>query len=115
MAAQGGHLGVLRWARDNGCPWTADVCCAAAGTGRLGVLQYCRENGCPWDEGTTINAAANGHLSVLRWSVNNGCRCPNDWCVGRAEEGGHHHVVEWLQEARLFNRFVTLCTRALQS
>jgi hypothetical protein len=25
-AAEGGHLEVLQWARDNGCPWDAMTC-----------------------------------------------------------------------------------------
>jgi hypothetical protein len=49
-AARGGHLEVLKWARENGCPWDEKTCAHAARGGHLKVLKWARENGCPWDE-----------------------------------------------------------------
>ena len=49
-AAEGGHLEVLQWARENGCPWDSDTCDKAAGKGHLEVLKWARQNGCPWDK-----------------------------------------------------------------
>ena len=49
MAAMGGHLEVLQWARANGCPWDEKTCMHAAEGGHLEVLQWARANGCPWD------------------------------------------------------------------
>ena len=68
FAARGGHLEVLRWARD-GCPWT----CSSGWWEALEVLQWARQNGCPWDEETCEAAATGGHLEVLRWARQNGC------------------------------------------
>ena len=51
-AAKGGHLEVLKWARENGCPWDVGTCACAAEGGHLEVLKWARENGCPWNEGT---------------------------------------------------------------
>ncbi len=48
-AAKGGHLEVLQWARQNGCPWNELTCTEAAKGGHLEVLQWARENGCPFD------------------------------------------------------------------
>ncbi len=31
--AEGGHLGVLKWARENGCPWDEWTCAIAASKG----------------------------------------------------------------------------------
>jgi len=45
-AAQGGHLEVLKWLRDNGCPWGAKTCTCAAVEGHLEVLKWAREQGC---------------------------------------------------------------------
>jgi hypothetical protein len=39
-------LEVLKWARENGCEWNADVCANAALNGHLEVLKWARENGC---------------------------------------------------------------------
>ena len=42
---------VLKWARENGCPWDEGATCAyAAYGGHLDVLKWARLNGCPWDE-----------------------------------------------------------------
>jgi len=50
VRGEGGHLEVLKWARENGCPWDEDTCAGAAEGGHLEVLKWARENGCPWDE-----------------------------------------------------------------
>ena len=72
-AAEGGHLKVLRWARENGCPWDESTCYSAAEGGHLEVLKWARENGCPGDELTCACAAKGGHLEVLKWARENGC------------------------------------------
>ena len=54
-AAHGGHLEVLKWARENDCPWDGRTCAFAANGGHLELLA--RENGCPWDEKTGAYAA----------------------------------------------------------
>ena len=73
MAAGGGHLQVLQWARANGCTWNKDVCSKAALGGHLQVLQWARANGCPWDSHVCSNAAYGGHLEILQWARANGC------------------------------------------
>jgi hypothetical protein len=41
MAARGGHLAVLQWARQNGCPFDCLACgTAAAQGGHLETLQW---------------------------------------------------------------------------
>jgi len=67
-AAQRGHLEVLKWARENGCPWYEKTCAYAAAGGHLEVLKWARANGCPWDERTCTHAAEGGHLEVLKWA-----------------------------------------------
>ena len=49
-AAEGGHLQVLMWAREQGWPWNSRVCHRAAGAGHLQVLRWAREHDCPWNE-----------------------------------------------------------------
>jgi hypothetical protein len=52
--AANGWLGLLQWARANGCPWNKRAMCKyAAKGGNLAVLQWVRANGCHhWDEWT---------------------------------------------------------------
>ena len=51
VAARGGHLEVLQWAHENGCPWNEWTCTEAAKGGHLEVLQWAHQNGCPWNRG----------------------------------------------------------------
>ena len=69
-------VALLRWARDNGCPWDERTCAAVAAGGNLEVLKWARENGCPWDEETCASAARGGHLDILKWARENGCPAP---------------------------------------
>ena len=68
-AAWGGHLEVLKWARENGCPWNVSTCANAARGGHLEVLKWARANDCSWDEQTCAWAARGGHLNVLKLSL----------------------------------------------
>ena len=47
MAAGGGHLATLQWAREHGCEWDEGTWAAAEGGGHLATLQWAREHGCP--------------------------------------------------------------------
>ena len=96
-AAEGGHLEVLQWAHQNGCPWVEHTCACAAKGGHLEVLQWAREHECPWDEDTCNEAAREGHLELLQWARQNGCPWESDTCA-EAAEGGHLEVLRWLRE-----------------
>ena len=43
----GGHLDVLKWARENGCPWDSRTVTLAMSFSNENVLDWARENGCP--------------------------------------------------------------------
>ena len=96
-AAKGGHLEVLKWLRENGCPWDSCTCYSAAKGGHLEVLKWLRENGCPWDSNTCAHAAQGGHLEVLKWARQNGCHWA-EWTCLLAAEGGHLEVLKWARQ-----------------
>ena len=86
-AAAGGHLDVLKWLRNEGCPWDEWTCSAAANVGHLEVLKWLRKENdppCPWDEWTCSNAAEYGHLEVLKWLRNEGCPWDESTCSAAA-------------------------------
>jgi len=68
-ASYGGHLGVLQWARENGCKWDTRTCWGAAEGGHLGVLQWARANGCPWDreECCVRTYRSSEHEAIRAW------------------------------------------------
>ena len=72
MAAENGHLELLKWAQENGCPWSKSTCISAARGGHLELLKWLRKNGCPWNEKicwvAAFIAAENGHLELSNWA-----------------------------------------------
>jgi len=87
---------LLQWARENGCPWDARVCAAAARGGHLETLQWARANGCPWDLMTGVEAASGGFLETLKWARENGCSWDVDTCTAAAKHG-HLRVLKYLR------------------
>ena len=88
---------MLRWAKANGCPWTARTCAYAARGGHLEVLKWAREQECPWDAWTCACAGGGGHLEVLKWAREQ--ECPWDaWTCSDAAERGQLEVLKWLRE-----------------
>ena len=55
---------MLKWARENDCPWFADTCSGAALNGHLEIVKWARENGAPWDESTRRLAASKGYVEA---------------------------------------------------
>ncbi len=105
MAAEGGHLDILRWASDNGCDWGIQVFVFAARKGRLAVLKWAleRAKGKVWvllfldNEELCLFAAAGGHLETLKLLVAN--KYPwglKTW--GMAIMGGDLGVIRWMNE-----------------
>src|ERR1700688_2361817 len=43
------QFNILKWARENGCPWDEVTCAYAALNGHLDILKWARENECPWN------------------------------------------------------------------
>ena len=97
-AARGGHLDVLKWLRDEMCPWDKRTCIGAVEGGHLHVLKYAHQNGCPWASvETCMYAAKGGHLDVLKYARENGCWW-NEWTCSNAAEGGYLDVLKYARE-----------------
>ncbi|CAN0177939.1 unnamed protein product, partial [Scytosiphon promiscuus] len=115
-----GDLNVVKWARENGCPWNEPALCRRCCAGKLAgaengcpwseracpmlaqsmkwdVLRFAREAGCPWGAETCSMIAGHGNLSVLRWARESGCPMDNRTCMAAAT-GGHWAVLQWARE-----------------
>lgn len=90
-----GHLDVLRWLRDNWCPWDSQTCESATCGGHLAVLRWGREDGCPWDPYTCEDGAALGHLDILRGARRQECRWDGHNTVRAARQRELTDVAEW--------------------
>ena len=51
----------------NGCHWDELTCATAAQYGHLEILKWARENGCPWHELLDL-CNSDGNLEVLKWA-----------------------------------------------
>lgn len=91
----GGHLSVLRWAHENGCPWDESTCAAAARGGHLELLQWAIRENAPRDSETEGQAAEEGHLTLINWLISTGDPIEEELVPGRAAFGGHIHLLEW--------------------
>ena len=100
VAAENGHLDVLKWLREENdppCPWSEMTCAYAAQNGHLESLKWLRSEGCPWDEWACKEAAANGDLESLKWLRSEGCPW-DEWTCAYAARGGHLEVLKWLRK-----------------
>ncbi|CAM9721664.1 unnamed protein product [Ectocarpus sp. 12 AP-2014] len=97
-AAEGGNIAVLEWLKENGCVLTKATCAGAALGGHLGALKWCRANECPWDRTTMECGAKGGHLDILRFARENGCAGWDTRACSAAAGGGQLAVLRWLHQ-----------------
>ncbi len=50
IAAKNDNFEMLKWLKENECPWNANTCSFAAYVGNFEMLKWLKENDCPWDE-----------------------------------------------------------------
>ena len=69
------RIDILCWLRDKNRDkfWTSNLCCLTAKAGHLKMLQWLKDEGCPWDFKTCASAAREGHYKLLKWAVQAGC------------------------------------------
>lgn len=102
VIAAGGHLAVLRCARDGAVAggrleWDARTCTAAARGGHMELLQWARVEGCLWTPATAEAAAAGGHGELLRWAAQAGCPMDGRVCTAAAAHG-RLELLQWARE-----------------
>lgn len=97
-AARNGHLHLLEWAHSKGASLHSDICEEAAAGGHLCVLQWARSRNCPWKSPLVLIAAASaGHLSILEWCLENSAEWSSQ-VSSAAARNGHFPVVRWLSQ-----------------
>ena len=96
----------------SGCEWNEMVCEEAAGFGELELLKWAREQGCPWDFHTVECAVIGGNLGTVQWICGNWDKGPagclpfretdshppdlNRELTNKAARHGHVEVLIWL-------------------
>ncbi|AVK76689.1 Ankyrin repeat domain containing protein [Pandoravirus macleodensis] len=95
-AAVHGHLDVIKYAHENGCPWHYGVCSAAEAYGQVDCLRYAHGAGCYW-RGECDEAAGNGHTDVLRYAKEKGLG-RGEFACHYAAAGGHVDTLRYACE-----------------
>lgn len=98
-AAAGGHLGALKYARRQQCPWDPPKrpgACAreAASGGHLSLLRWAHQNGLELTKETCSEAAKRGDLDLLRWARRRGCPWDKETC-SQAAGAGELELLKW--------------------
>jgi len=97
-AAGNGHFVTLQWLRRNECNLDASKCCAdAARGGHLNVLKWAKEDGFLLYYDVVNIAASKGHLDTVKWAIRNGNKMDFSTCQCAAL-GGHVELVRWFFE-----------------
>lgn len=101
IAANRGHLDVLRWIHDNGKGYfERSLIDTAVRLGYIDIVKWLYENKInDFRKHTMGFAAANGHLEIVKWLHYNGARCTK-FVMDIAASDGHLDTVIWLHENR---------------
>ena len=104
-AINNGHLNILKWLLERGCPWNNDIAWTwAVQHGHLDVLKYLdTAHLCLLDSRTCTIAAEHGQVEILAWA-----RCelnpPLEWrpmhCLYEARQNAETKAFDWIK-ARL--------------
>ena len=95
IAAQCGQFNILKFGYSKGYN-LKNVCTYAVIGGHIDILKWARENGCPWDETTIVSAIKNGHLDVTKFILEQECLYKGNIC-NCAITFGQLEMLIWLQ------------------
>eukprot|EP00594_Rhizosolenia_setigera_P012254 CAMPEP_0178956426 /NCGR_PEP_ID=MMETSP0789-20121207/10242_1 /TAXON_ID=3005 /ORGANISM="Rhizosolenia setigera, Strain CCMP 1694" /LENGTH=126 /DNA_ID=CAMNT_0020638343 /DNA_START=74 /DNA_END=454 /DNA_ORIENTATION=+ len=70
-AINGGQLHVMKWLREQACPWVYDTFRKAAEEGNLNILQWLHDEGCPWSVYNRVDVEE-VTSEVIEWLRTNG-------------------------------------------
>ena len=103
-AVEHGNLEVMKWLRENGCPWHTNTFTTGIIYGNLDVLNWLHENDCPWNKNTFGAAVAMGNLDILNWLHEKGYSWDKDSIEFHMTTTLNKNVIPWLVE----NKYIDL-------
>lgn len=74
-------------------------CSLAAESGHLDVLKFLKNNGAHWCHSTCEKAILGGHVETLKWAIENGCDM-DETAVEIAASCGYLHILEYIRETK---------------
>jgi hypothetical protein len=98
-SAEGGHIELLQWLKQQGVVFTAYTMYRAAQSGQGSVCIYLHTEGCKWDERVMFTAAYHGHWGAVRKLCEHNCPCSTEnICHIAAQQGDIEHMTYMLQQ-----------------
>jgi hypothetical protein len=80
MAAWGGHLECLKFARIMGCEWDHKTVSSASRNGHFACLKFALDEGCESNEDVILNAVEFNHYECLDFALSEGCETSTEAC-----------------------------------
>ena len=76
VGGQSGNISLLKWLRNEGCPWDKETIWFAARNGRVDLMTWCLQNDCPWSGACVCTSGMDAqHKDLLiNWCRENGCQ-----------------------------------------
>lgn len=101
-AAYGGFIDILKWLDDGtGNIFIKTLCTSAAHGNQLEVLKWARENNCPWDNQVCLHAVKNNNFELLKWAIENDCVCNYSVCK-HIIKYDRVEIFEWIMDNYVF-------------
>jgi len=108
---------IFKWLVEQKFRWDEGLPISAALIGNLDVLKWLREEGCPWDdERVVLTAVKHSQFEVLRWATQIGCSWPeiDPWLVVKWTYSENDiKVLQWIHDEGHLNRTNELITAAI--
>jgi hypothetical protein len=86
-AARRGNLDFLIWLRDNNCPWDSDCTSEAALGGHMQLLEWAVQQGCPLHSCSLVRALKRQDIPMARYLLKMGVKPKNEHLLRAARYG----------------------------
>ncbi len=100
------YIGILRWVRQDGCPWDNWTCELTARNGNLKLLKWLRKGGCPWGNWTLTYTTSWDRWRVLQWAINDGYPRYTRGIVGNIR---NEELMKWKNKSILSEETKKIC------
>ena len=95
-AACCGHIGIIQWAQQIGCNYSALTMGHASLGGQLETIKWLYANGCTIDSHVDRFACQLGHINILEWMRLTGKKISNE-AIQAAAVGGQLETLKWIK------------------
>jgi hypothetical protein len=100
VASENGHVDILQWILDGGCPWDRSILIRAAKNNHLNVFDWSRDKGHLWEEDACVEAVDHCNLEILKWAEINRKKFDMKRCLERARSKRNSMLLPWVKSSK---------------